>query len=102
MTLDGYDAAGNSHKLQIDKGDLLTGVTVGREPPDSRFAIHNDEVSRSHASLYAKDGLLYVRDEGSTNGTSLNGRTVRPNYSEIAGNGDELKFGPVTMKILFR
>lgn len=102
LTLDGYDAAGNSHKIQIDKGDLLTGVTVGREPPDSQFAIHNDEVSRSHASFYAKDGLLYVRDEGSTNGTFLNGRTVRPNYSEIAGNGDELKFGPVTMKILFR
>jgi FHA domain len=102
LTLDGYDTGGNSHKIQIDKGDLLTSVTVGREPPDSRFAIHNDEVSRSHASLYAKDGLLYVRDEGSTNGTFLNGRTVRPNYSEIAGNGDELKFGPVTMKILFR
>ena len=68
LTLDGYDASGNSHKLQIDKGDLLTGVTVGREPPDSRFAIHNDEVSRSHASLYAKDGLLYVRDEGRPTG----------------------------------
>lgn len=101
LTLEGQDGAGNSYKVQIDKGDLVSGVTIGREPPDARFAIRNDEVSRQHASLYAKDGLLYVRDEESTNGTFLNGRSVRPRYSEIAGNGDELRFGSVTLRINF-
>ena len=101
LTLDGYDTEGKKYKVQIDKGDLVQGVTIGREPPDPRFTIHNDEVSRQHATMYAKDGMLYVRDEDSTNGTFLNGRSVRPRYSEIAGNGDELRFGPVTVKILF-
>ncbi len=99
LTLSGSDAAGASYNVQIDRGDLVAGVSVGREPPDPRYAIRNDQVSRQHASLYAKDGLLYVRDEDLTNGTFLNGRAVRPRYSEIAGNGDQLRLGPVTLTI---
>ena len=48
--------------------------------------------------MYVRD---YVRDEDSTDGAFLNDRPARPRYPEIAGNGDELGFGPVTATILF-
>lgn len=101
LTLSGYDKSGKAHTIRIEKSDLSAGVTLGREPPDRRYQILNDEISRRHVTLYVKDGLLHIRDEDSTNGTFLNGRAVRPQKTEIAANGDELAIGPVKVKILF-
>jgi hypothetical protein len=66
------------------------GVSLGREP-DNDVALEGDQTaSRRHARVEGADGTYAVRDEGSSNGTYLNGARVteaplRP--------GDELTVG---------
>ena len=50
-------------------------VLVGRHP-DCDVRLCSIRVSRRHCCLTAVDGVVVVRDLGSTNGTSINGRRV--------------------------
>jgi len=51
-------------------------LTVGRSP-DSDICIGNDrQVSASHCTLSPRDGRVFVRDDGSRNGTRINGVAV--------------------------
>jgi anti-anti-sigma factor len=80
-------------------------VTVGA----SRFVIGRDSscqlrlgspmVSKLHAALERRDGLILLRDLGSTNGTIVNGRPLHGREVEIQ-NGDRIQVGPVIATIL--
>lgn len=55
------------------------------------------EVSRRHVSFEVKDGLLRLRDAGSTNGTWVNGtRTVEA----LLVGGESVRIGATTLSIL--
>ena len=57
--------------IPLGRGPLL----VGRHPPcDVR--LQSIQVSRRRCCLTEVDGVVIVRDLGSTNGTSINGRRV--------------------------
>jgi hypothetical protein len=65
-------------------------VTIGRSPQadieiDDRFA------SSRHARIYEQDGLCYLEDMGSTNGTYLNGR--RLGSQELLRAEDRIRIG---------
>jgi pSer/pThr/pTyr-binding forkhead associated (FHA) protein len=47
-------------------------VTIGRDP-DADIVLDNMGVSRIHARIECVDGTCFVRDEGSSNGTFVNG-----------------------------
>ena len=54
--------------------DDLTELTVGR---NAALSLADEEVSRRHATIYVgSDGGLHIRDEGSTNGTMVDGKKV--------------------------
>jgi len=64
-------------------------LTIGRGESNG-LALADPGASRHHARLAARDGLLVLTDLGSTNGTRVNGRSVR----ELAiGEGDEIRIG---------
>ena len=50
-------------------------LLVGRSP-EAKFRIQQDRVSRRHCELSAVDGVVYLRDLGSRNGTLLEGSRV--------------------------
>jgi pSer/pThr/pTyr-binding forkhead associated (FHA) protein len=54
-------------------------------------------VSQHHCAIWSRDGQLWVRDLGSTNGTYLNNRLV--SGEQDAHNGDELKIGPLLFDV---
>lgn len=62
---------------------------VGRDPDDGIF-LDDVTVSRHHAELVVEDDRLMVRDQGSTNGTYVNG--TRRDES-VLESGDELIIG---------
>ncbi len=54
----------------------MCDITIGRDSGNT-IVYENHYVSRNHARLLHKDGVLYIRDEDSTNGTYLNGTYIR-------------------------
>lgn len=99
--LTGADSAGTPHALNLRRGALgdPAGVIVGRNPAGSSHVVTDPSVSREHARLYVENGVLYVEDLGSTNGTALNGRALVPGKRERVGKGDELTLGSVAFQI---
>jgi anti-anti-sigma factor len=67
-------------------------VVIGRDA-GCHLRVGSPAVSRSHAAVDRRGGRLFVRDLGSTNGTVLNGRTLRGEEAE-AREGDEIRVGP--------
>jgi anti-anti-sigma factor len=51
-------------------------------------------VSKLHSSIEVRDGRVFVRDLGSTNGTIVDGRTLRDAEAEIL-DGARIQIGPV-------
>lgn len=59
-------------------------------------------VSRLHARLRLRSGILYIEDLSSTNGTRINGFQLRPNEVYRLRDGDELEFARVRAIIRFQ
>ncbi len=55
---------------------VLTPATIGRGA-DADVVVDDPDVSRHHARLDAENGIVYVTDLESGNGTFLNGRRLR-------------------------
>jgi len=72
--------------------------TVGRGE-NAHIVLELDNVSRRHCSFITKDDKVFIRDDGSTNGTYLNNIEVR---GETAlRSGDLIKVGSAIFKFLF-
>lgn len=71
-------------------------MIVGRKKDLCDIVIDHGSVSKLHCAISKTDGLLFVRDLGSTNGTKVNGQKV------IRGallKGDELAFAKVRFEV---
>ncbi len=51
------------------------GLHIGRGQ-ENDVVLRDDQVSRQHAFVWDKDGIVFVRDEVSTNGTFVNGKRI--------------------------
>lgn len=58
-------------------------------------------VSRSHAILHSINGIIYVTDNKSLNGTYLNGAELYPMRNYVVNDGDTLKLGSVELRLKF-
>lgn len=70
-------------------------IRIGRAP-DCELVLRDSRVSRRHARLAARGGVLVLTDLGSTNGTRVNGHRV----SEVVlGAGDRILLGETVLTI---
>ena len=56
----------------------------------------DDRVSRRHGQFVARQGTLVYTDLGSTNGSTVNGTTVR---EIVLGTGDVVRMGNSTLTV---
>lgn len=77
--------AGNPHPLRI-----------GRDPANG-LRLSHETVSRIHAELSHQGGMWVLRDLGSTNGTSVNGRRVIG--AAVVRDGDQVSFGRMAFRL---
>ncbi len=56
-------------------------------------------VSRRHARIYTREGMCFVEDLDSTNGTFLNEERVTPYLPYAFRDGDLLMFGTMRLKV---
>src|SRR4051812_14282141 len=81
-----FEDEGGPRRVVVDKARFR----VGRgEENDLRIGVAG--LSRSHALLEVVAGRLYLSDRGSSNGTSVNGRTVQDAVEVY--DGDRITLG---------
>ncbi len=77
-----------------------TRMTVGEEPlvigrlPECTLVLSDQNVSRRHAEIRRVGDAVVVTDLGSTNGTKVNGISVREQH---LASGDEITVGSTTL-----
>lgn len=82
------------HEVALEKPRLL----IGRADPGSGPAPDVDlsadpAVSRRHAELRIRNGVLHLVDLGSTNGTKLNGKALAAGEERPLAAGDVIAIG---------
>lgn len=70
-------------------------VKVGRDPALCPITLTEPRVSGLHATLEFRNGQLMVRDEGSNNGTYVNGARIATGAWTPVPAGSLLRFGPI-------
>jgi pSer/pThr/pTyr-binding forkhead associated (FHA) protein len=73
--------------------------TLGRVHAD--VLLPDPTVSRHHATLTVEEDSVWISDEGSTNGTYLNGSPVAPGDRRRVQDGDSLKLGSVAVRLVW-
>ncbi|MFG2636656.1 FHA domain-containing protein [Streptomyces sp. NPDC048362] len=71
-------------------------LRIGRDP-SSGLRLNHETVSRAHAELSRQGGLWVLKDLGSTNGTTVNGRRVTG--SVVVREGDQVAFGRMAFRL---
>jgi hypothetical protein len=75
----------------------ITGapIRIGRAP-ECELVLKDSRVSRRHARLHAREGVLLLTDLGSTNGTRVNGHRVT---EVVLGAGDRISIGDTSVVV---
>lgn len=66
------------------------GLRIGRGP-DNEIVLPDDQASRRHATIWVAQGNVYIRDEGSTNGTFVRGQRIAA--PTLLRAGDQVQIG---------
>ena len=65
---------------------------IGRSEEENEYCIPDPEISRVHADLNCKDGVVYLRDLNSTNGTYVNQVRITGERAAELHYGDVVSF----------
>ena len=85
---------GKSATTALKLGD---GITTAGRHDECQLRIKSSQVSRKHCQFFEKNGMLMVKDLGSSNGTFLNGKKIEG--QRVLEAGDELTVGPVKLRV---
>jgi pSer/pThr/pTyr-binding forkhead associated (FHA) protein len=86
-------------ELIIGRMDPITGTK-----PDVDLREHGGiekGVSRKHATIVRRNGSLSIVDQGSPNGTFLNGQKLIANQPRVLRDGDDVRLGHLVLRITF-
>jgi pSer/pThr/pTyr-binding forkhead associated (FHA) protein len=84
--------AGDGEPITLKRDMTL----VGRKRDLCDLVIDRNSISKIHCLIVKTDGLLFIRDLGSTNGTKVNGQRVTRG---ALLPGDELAFASVKFRV---
>ena len=73
-------------------------IVVGRSG-EAKFRIQQERVSRKHCEFFAQDGVVFVRDLGSTNGTFLENNPLPSSTKLPVSTGATMRIGSLTFRV---
>lgn len=80
------------------KIELVAKITIGRDA-DNDVVVDNKLASRHHALIQKIKDTYFLKDEGSTNGTLLNGTSIPKDKYVKLSPGDRITIGNMTLVI---
>ena len=86
-------------EIIIGRFDTTTGVAPTVDLV--KYEAKKKGVSRQHATLIYRDGLLKISDLASANSTYLNGQKLIPHQPRILRDGDKLILGELYLTVQF-
>jgi len=79
---------------------LSANVTkVGRDPQFSDFALYDEYTSNPHFSIQLEQTQFYITDEGSTNGTRVNGMPIPPHQRVLLQPDAMIEVGQTRLQL---
>lgn len=82
--------------LLVDKPEY----TIGKKESNDGIVTISNAVSRTHCKIITADGLFYVTDLQSANGTFVGGRVVPQSGATLLHHGDILKLADVDFRVI--
>jgi hypothetical protein len=76
-------------------------ILLGRGE-EAKFRIQHDRVSRKHCEFFERQGQVYVRDLGSTNGTFLNDEQVPVSTKTVVPPGGIVRVGGLSFAVEYQ
>ncbi len=85
-------------RLYTREGKCIVSLTkpsflIGKKKEEVDIVLQDASVSRIHAKITQENGMFYVEDINSTNGTFKNGLRLQPYEKRVLESEDEIKFG---------
>jgi hypothetical protein len=94
--VEGWLIAERGGGLEADRRfDLIGGLSIGRSK-ESDVQIEDRYASSLHARVFSRGGRFFVEDMNSTNGTLLNGATLKGEAELI--DGDSVQIGDTVFR----
>lgn len=91
-------------RLDFSAGVVLLGRTDEKDPHAldmTPFGAFEHGVSRQHARFVQQAEGIYIEDLASTNGTRINGYSLKAHKPYLLRNNDELEFGGLRSSVRF-
>ena len=76
-------------------------ILLGRGE-EAKFRVPHDRISRRHCEFFERQGLVYLRDLGSTNGTFLNDQQVPANTEASVPPGAVVRVGGLSLRVEYQ
>ncbi|MCI8371758.1 MAG: FHA domain-containing protein [Lachnospiraceae bacterium] len=73
--------------------------TIGKDEQNMDYAVHNNSISRSHATITYEQNSYYIMDNKSTNGTMMEGVMLQPYEKAELYDGSIITLGNVGLQI---
>ena len=80
------------------EGRRAYNIRIGKAPTNHVVLAHSS-VSREHAVAFVRDGVVYLADLGSRNGTRVSGCLLDPYLPQRLPSAAVVQFGDVRAKI---
>lgn len=92
----GLRLVGSGYEIHLDKPSL----TIGKKQGMCDFVIsNNNAISRRHCTIFFENGQCLIKDEGSSNGTFVNGMRLNPMQPMAIHQGDLVRLSNMDFKV---
>ncbi len=102
LRFEGGNSTGQKFAFDVALDRLMSlpqGMMIGRAADQCELVLAHGTVSRRHARLVFAGEALQIEDQGSTNGTSVNGKPVMAGTSAVIHPGDRINIGDVELGV---
>jgi predicted component of type VI protein secretion system len=100
LRFEGANTPGQKFAFDVALDKLMQlpqGMMIGRAADQCELVLAHGTVSRRHARLVFAGEALQIEDQGSTNGTSVNGTAVKPGAPAVIHPGDKIRIGDIEL-----